>query len=120
MNQETREENLVIKKAVEDLSIANFDFSKAEEISEKISAIHIEYGDCPEYALTSIAAGYNAKCMAELGAEHAVNHPLTKDLKGVIDAGEYNKTTRVNFDLVNELAASHEELFHEVLYAWNI
>tara|TARA_R110000851_G_C12906478_1_gene548787 strand:- start:348 stop:722 length:375 start_codon:yes stop_codon:yes gene_type:complete len=114
-------EDLYIKKARVDLIDAGMDFDKVEEIAGKLCDIYSQYGDCPEYAVASIAAGYNSKCMAENDSEEYIYKDADSKTTGAISREEaviYNNTKRKQFAIINDVVILCEESLHEVVSPW--
>lgn len=103
------------------LKSAGFDFNKANEIAEKVCAVYLEYGDCPEIALSMIAVGYNSKCMANQDMMPIKYNEDHKNIDGAMSEAQinaYNKTSVVQFSIINDIAENEEHLVHEVISSW--
>ena len=101
------------------LLASGFDFDLVDKIALKLSMVISEYGDCPEVALASIAHGYNAKCLAEMSSEPAVLYSFSDKIEFALTAEEidnWNKKERVQFEIIKDFTALHEDLAHEVIW----
>ncbi len=110
MTYEERE--VEIERVAKDLKDNGFDFAKLEEIQGKICDIHVEYGDCPEIALAAIASGWNAKCLVEQDSQHLAekNEIGNKTNMTAEQITTYNTTTRVQFEILEEMALLDEDM----------